>query len=78
MDERQLVAQQGQISSRLEGGRAGGRAGRRVGAAEHRVSQGAQGSAGLEPRRRRRGLLRLPEAGPSVYGHTTLNAPDLV
>lgn len=76
MDERQLVAQQGQISSRLEGGRAGGRAGRRVGAAEHRVSQGAQGSAGLEPRRR--GLLRLPEAGPSVYGHTTLNAPDLV
>lgn len=75
MDERQLVAPQGQISSRLEGGRAG-RAGRRVGGAEHRVSQGAQGSAGLEPRRR--GLLRLPEAGPSVYGHTTLNAPDLV
>lgn len=44
--------------------------------AEHQVSQGAQGSAGLEARRR--GLLRLPEAGSSVYGHTTLNAPDLV
>lgn len=49
--------------------------GRRVEGAEPQASQGARGSAGPEARR---GLLRLAEARSHVYGHTTLNAPDLV
>ena len=36
------------------------------------------GGARTPAARRRLGLLRLPEATSRVYGHTTLNAPDLV
>lgn len=66
--KRQPGAQQGEMWSLREGGRTGQ-------GAEPQASQGARGSAGPEARR---GLLRLPAALSCVYGHTTLNAPDLV
>lgn len=66
---RQLRAQQGEMWSLREGGQGGGwRALRALRELSPRPAWGWP----------RRELLRLPEAGSRVYGHTTLNAPDLV